>query len=70
MMPDQANRNEAQTRLDLITPALIAPGRLQGAGKCAKLKQSHPHQIFTGELTVRRRNLDHTSYRSAAHDHH
>ena len=49
-MPDQSNRNEAQTRLDLITPALkeagwevadgshirvevIAPGRLQGAGR-------------------------------------
>ena len=76
-MPDKANRNEAQTRLDLITPVLkeadwevtdgshirvevIAPGHLQGAGKRAKLKQSHPHQVFTSELTVRRRNLDHT----------
>ncbi len=59
-MPDQANRNEVETRLDLITPALSALGRLQGVGKRAKHKQSHPHQVFTGELTVRRRNLDHT----------
>ena len=39
---------------------VIALGRLQGVGKRAKHKQSHPHQVFTGELTVRRRNLDHT----------